>query len=1556
MTAPATPATLADRFRALSGEQRIRLMRRLTEAGRAHEIPAVVPPRETGRPVRLSPAQQDLWVYESLYPGTPALNLCAAYHFGEPVEPAALAAVLTRLQTDHDVLRTRITTGASGDPEVSFPDDGPFVVEHEDLRGTPTTIHQAFRTFRRRPFDLEGERLVRARFVRVDETRCTLMLSLHHIITDWWSFDVLQAEFATAYAAVRAGREPAPARPPVQYADFAGWQGELEESGVYDARLAFWRDYLAAPPGPLTVPGAGAPAAERGEDGIVQVPFRVGPDTTRAVRALARERGASVYTVLMAAFAVLAHRVSGAGDLVLGTPVANRSAQGLDKVIGYVMNAVPTRWRVRPGDTFAGLLTGFAADFPALMANADLPVGRIVSAAAPERSTGRSPLFQWVFMHLTQQRSITAVREFATPERIHTGGEHDLVGVVRDSGDGMDGSFEVRTDVLSPAAVARWAECYLELLDRVTAAPDTALGDLDMVPAAMRHALLAAGEGPAAPAPVTLPGLVADRARRTPHAPAIDDGRHVLTYAGLTDRVDRLAARLTRHGAGPGTLVALALPRGTGWPVAALAVQRAGAACLPLDADHPPARLRAIVAATRPVLLLTAPGTALPDLGTPRLETDPGPGAPAADDAPLTTAPGDPRRPAHVIHTSGSTGTPKGVVVPHTGIAALARTLVDRLGLDPTSRVLQLGAPTFDISVGELCMAFGSGGTLVLPPPGPLVGEDLARVLEDRAVTCVLLPPSVLATVPDGRCPALRTVAVGAEACPPALAARWSTGGRRFHNAYGPTEATVAATVSGPLTPDGTPPPIGSPLHGASLRILDGRLRPVPAGVTGEVYLASTVLLADGYLGRPGRTAQCFVADPWGPPGARMYRTGDLAHRDEDGTTHYAGRRDEQLKLRGLRVEPGEIESALAGHPGVDRAAVAVRHDTAGRPRLIAWAVPRPGHTLEPAALLEHAAAALPAALVPADAVVLETLPLTTGGKLDRAALPAPAARPADAARPPATAAEERLCALFAEVLGIDAPGADEDFFRLGGDSIMAIQLAARSCAAGLVIAPRDVFTDRTPARLAALAAAPDTAPGAGEPDDTGEPLDGPLPLTPVMRWWRGLGPVSGAFTQSMAFPLPPGTGEARIRAALAALLRRHDALRLRLLPGDDPERALEVTPPGEAAPVRTIRIPVPAGQDPLEHAHRAARETVLAPGDGEMLRAGWLDAGPGRPGLLALTVHHLAVDGVSWRVLGPELATALTGDDLTALPAPTPYARWLRRLARDAARAGAELPYWERQLTGPDARLRPAGGSGERETVTVELPADLTHRALTTLPAAFNCGPDAVLLTALATAAARRGHGTDLLVDLEGHGRDGRPGHPDVSRTVGWFTSRYPVRLEPGPAGGDRAEALKRVKETLRAVPSGGLGWGLLRHLDPVAGPRLAALATPDVGFNYLGRFTGGDVSGGQWLETAENAVPLGHTLQVDALAHPVDGELRLETTFSYAPGVLTGDEVRDLAARWQRELTALAEHGTRTGVTVLTPSDFPLAGLTQDQLAALEGDMDFDDDFGDDLTDGSR
>ncbi|MBF8194335.1 amino acid adenylation domain-containing protein, partial [Nonomuraea sp. K274] len=979
---------------------------------------------------------------------------------------------------------------------------------------------------------------------------------------------------------------------------------------------------------------------------------------------------------------------------------------------------------------------------------------------------------------------------------------------------------------------------------------------------------------------------------------------------------------LRERGVGPERVVALGLGRSVALVVAILAVQRAGGAYLPLDLDHPADRLAYLVEDAGATLLVAEPGT-LPELRIDRISPEI-----SCFNAEFQAI--SPLDAAYVIYTSGSTGRPKGVVVSHAGIADLTRSLVNTFGLDATSRVPQIGAPTFDISVAELCMAFGSGGTLIIPPDGPLAGPDLGRVLRERRVTFSLLTSGVLASVPPGDYPDLRGLASGADVCPPELVSAWK--GRRFWNAYGPTETTVAASLSDPLHPGGGLPPIGRPLLGNRLYVLDARLRPVPVGVPGELYAAGPGV-ARGYLGRPGHTAERFVADPYGPAGERMYRTGDLVYRRPDGQLHFLGRADDQMKVRGFRIEPAEVEAVLAGHGSVARAAVALRDG-----RLVAYLVPR-SESPSVGDVLAHAVAALPAPMVPSEYVVLDTLPITPRGKVDRAALPAPAAA-TESSREPVTDRESVLCAIFAELLGVPAVGAEDDFFRLGGDSIVAIRLVSRARADALRLTPREVFVARTPAALAAVAR--DTAPAVAD-SPTGR-----FPLTPIMHWWREHGGPLASFTQSLVLPVPEGLDDARIVSALRTLATRHPALRMRLLRHPDAAWELEVPPPDEPPQILYATANTEPGTLPAP--------PPLDPEHGRMLAATRF-----APGRLLLTAHHWAVDGVSWRILAPELTTLLTPDSKApdgeapdgVLPdgeAPngvgpverTSFARWARLLAAEAVRPGrvaAELPVWERIAADEEARLipghdRPLRGA-PRTTLTRTLPPGGTEQVITHLPAAFRCGPDEVLLTALAAAVARwRGHGTGVLVEVEGHGREPLPEEVDddvdVAGTVGWFTAQYPVRLD---AGGSPADALKRVKEQLRAIPSGGLGHGLLRYLNPDTAPRLAALPAPDLRFNYLGRFEG-ELAG---MPDA----PMAYAVELDVIAQTGQDGTRLVASWSYAAGAITGERIEALAGLWFDELATLAGHAGEGGAT---SSDFPLVDLTQGQIEALEADLDGD------------
>ncbi|OPF84591.1 non-ribosomal peptide synthetase [Streptomyces antioxidans] len=1413
-------------------------------------------------------------------------------------------------------------------------------------------------------FDLSRPPLMRFLLVGLGDGAYRFLCTFHHILLDGWSTSVLLGELFELYAR-RGDASALPAVTP--FREHLAWL-----AGQDNARAEkVWKQALEGIDAPTRLaPVDPGRAVVHPEQLVMELPEA----ETEALSARLRGADLTFSTAVHGSWALLLSALTGRDDVTFGTVVSGRPPEvdGVERMVGMLINTLPVRMRTEPGRPLVEALAGLQREHMELMPFQHLGMSEI------HRLAGHSELFDTYVAFENFPFDLESLRALAGELRIEgfdvLDANHYPLCLVAHVFEGrLRLVLNYRPDIFERHYVEVAGERLVRILRTLVDEPVRPVGRLALLSDQERRTLAGGPATDRAVAPATFCELFAAQVARTPDAVAVESAQEALPYAELDARADRLAQALVGAGVGPEAVVAQVLGRSAESVVASLAVLKAGAAYLPVDPDYPAERIAFMLDDARPVAVLTtrayAPVVpAAPDQALVVLDELDGPAGGAAVDRP------DPARvrldgPAYVIYTSGSTGVPKGVQVTHRGLAAFAAAERERFAVTGESRVLQFSSPSFDASVLELCAALTSGATLVVPAPGPLAGEPLADVLAERRVTHALIPPAALASVPAQELPDFRCLIVGGDACPAELVERWAPG-RRMVNAYGPTESTVAVSMSEPLAADAGAPPIGAPVPDTRAYVLDGSLRLAPPGVAGELYVSGAGL-ARGYLRRPALTAERFVADPFGPPGARMYRTGDVVRWRADGQLEFVGRADSQVKIRGFRIELGEIEAVLARHPELDGAAVVVHESQPGVRQLVAYVVPAPGGVPDPEALRDHVAAAVPEYMVPALFVPLAALPLMVNGKLDRKALPVPDFGSTGSGREPSTEREKLLCTLFADVLGVPKVGVDESFFELGGDSIGSIQLISRARKAGLRFSPRDVFSHKTVEALAKVAKeAKAPARRAAAPTDG----IGGVPLTPIIHWFSEHGGPVEQFNQAMPAPVPAGLDTERVGQVLQTFLDHHDALRLRLSRLEDiGEWTLEVAARGAVRAGDCLRRVDTTGLAPDALAALTAEEfrsaqTRLAPDEGRMVQAVWFDAGADRPGRLLLVIHHLSVDGVSWRVLLPELTEALQaaaeGRRFEPEPVGTSYRKWAQSLTAAASEPDRmrELPLWREMLGGADPALADRPLDPARDTLataghlTLRLPAEVTEPLLGRVPAAFHAQVDDVLLTALALAVTgwRRRHGrgdtSSVLIGLEGHGREEIVPGADLSRTVGWFTSLYPVRIDPGEltgeqvaaAGPELAGALKRVKEQLRAIPDHGIGYGLLRYLNPRTAVTLAKYAEPQIGFNYLGRIgaadDAGDAEAGGLGGGADQATPLPYTLTVNAVTETHADGARLSVTWTWPGDLLDEDRVGELARSWFDVLRALVTHADRPEGGGLTPSDLSLVEVEQAEIDRLE------------------
>ncbi|WP_415116930.1 amino acid adenylation domain-containing protein [Paraburkholderia sp.] len=1574
---------IAERFSELTPDKRRLFWQKMNEQGMSPaQFPILARARCDGQRVPTSYAQQRQWFLWQLSPQGSAYHVAGGLWLDGSVDAAALRASFEAIVARHEVLRTRFVANDAGEVEQWI--DAQAALDWREASLPETRIDEAARALANEPFDLARGPLLRAALYRdqADTRRSLLVLAMHHIVSDGWSVQVLLEELVAHYRAAVLNEPLTLPALAVQYADYAAWQREWLEAGEKDRQLAYWRAALGEAQPVLALP-VDAPRRAHASYHAARYWMSLPTGLAQALRARAQASSATPFMVLLAAFQALLHRYTGQEDIRVGVPVANRHRVETEPLIGFFVNTQVLRARVDGEATLGALLEQTREATVGAQAHQDLPFDVLVDALRPERSLSHTPLFQVMFNHQRSDWRATdslpglAVARYELPDEAAL---FELTLNIVETADGaMDAELIYAAELFDAATIARIGGHYLNMLRALADDPSQRTGDVALLDAAQWQQLCEWSEAASAPraadsADDFVHRRFTARAHATPGALAVTGGGKRLTYGQLNQQADRLAARLIREGVGPEVRVGLAVSRSPAMAVALLGILKAGGAYVPLDPAYPAERLAYMTEDSGIELMLVdasswprmrqACGARVLNLDEHEYEHEHDDEA-CADAAPAL----HPHNLAYVVYTSGSTGRPKGVAVTHGALAAHCEAIGACYGIDASDRCLHFASISFDAAAEQLLMPLTHGASLLLRDDDVWSAQRLVDEIREHEVTTLDLPPAYvdafareIATGTTGAAGTVgvRTCIVGGEAWSKAGfdAVRAHLAPQRIFNAYGPSEAVITPTVwcAGDAAGfDGPYAPIGRPIGKRRAWVLDARKNPVPPGVPGELHLGGASI-ARGYLGQPGLSAARFVPDPFsGEPGARLYCTGDLVRWRADGQLDYLGRLDQQVKVRGFRIEPGEVEARLRAQPGVADAVV-VALDGPGGTRLAGYATALPGERLDAATLRAGLAAALPDYMVPGALIVLDALPVTPNGKVDRHALPAPDELAPAQFEAPLDGVETELAAIWAQLLRRERIGRHENFFELGGDSIMGLQIVARARRAGLGLSARQIFEQQTIAQLAAVVVPLDDAARAVTAPAAGIDANAPVPLLPIQAWFftEPLA-VRNHWNQSVLLDAGNTLDTGALERAWQAVIAHHDALHLRFEPCDPAQSECgaawrqRYVPNEPATPLQIVTAVSAAQID----AHCDALQCSLDIERGPLIRALALgiDDGSWR---LFIAIHHLVVDTVSWRILLDDLQRVyaqLAAREPPSLPARTTSYQAFGRQLLEAARqpeVERDSAYWQALAEVPTALpdgvaphdAHEANDGARPVRAALQLDRATTHRLQQEASAAYRTQLVDLLLLATGRALCEFAGHDALRIDLEGHGRETFAGAADLSRTVGWFTSVYPFALAPL---GEIGAALKRVKEARRTVPHGGMSFGMLKYLGaPAQRAALADLGHADVLFNYLGQFEQSAAPGSEhgWRLASETGGRASseanrgtHALEISAQVR--DGELSIALLHPHGDRY-DAATLDALALALHRELLAALAH-CESGAAGLTPSDVPLAAIDQARLDTL-------------------
>ncbi|MEH2149874.1 amino acid adenylation domain-containing protein [Nostoc sp.] len=1527
----------------------------------------------------LSYAQQRLWFLDQFEPNSASYNIPFGLRLVGSVNVDALQQSLIEIIHRHEALRTNFIT-VDGQAAQIIQQETNWTLSVVDLQHLPVTEQKtaAQKLLEQQaiePFDLAHDALIRATLVILSPTQQWLLVCIHHVVSDGWSIGVFVQELQALYNAYSIG-QPSPLLPlPIQYADFAIWQRQWLQGDVLQSQLSYWEQQLASAPTFLPLPTDRPRPAVQSFNGA-HLEFSLSVELTQKLVKLSHEQGCTLFMTLLAAYNTLLYRYTGQTDILVGTPIANRDRTEIEGLIGFFVNTLVMRTDLSENPTFSELLPRLKEIALSAYAHQDLPFEMLVEALQPERDLSYTPLFQVMFVlnnaPITEiELSGLTVSDLPIENAI---AKFDLTLSMESTTTGLVGGWEYNTDFFDSSTIERMTGHFVTLLEAIVANPQERISQLPILTAFEQQQLLIEWNDTQVdyPQDKCIHQLFEEQVERTPDAVAVVFENQQLTYHELNCRANQLAHYLWSLGVGADVLVGICVERSLEMVVGLLGILKAGGAYVPLDPEYPQDRLTFMLADAQVSVLLTQQHLVekLPrhQARVVHLDNDWFAITKSSQENPIAQVQAS--NIAYVIYTSGSTGQPKGVMLSHSNLCNHMFWMQATFPLTKKDKVLQKTPFGFDASVWEFYAPLLAGGQLLIAEPGGHTDSAyLLRLIAQQQVTTIQLVPSLLQMLLEQggieTCHSLKHVFCGGEVLPVALQeGLLSKLDVNLHNLYGPTEACIDATFwncQREIYPQLVP--IGRPIDNTQIYILDQNLQPVPIGVLGELHIGGAGL-AKGYLNRSELTQEKFIPNPFsqgrGVEGQRgrgeteyqssnserLYKTGDLARYLPDGNIEYLGRIDNQVKIRGFRIELGEIEAALNQHSDVQTSVVIICEDIPGNKRLVAYIVPQPQITPTVNVLRSFLKEKLPDYMIPSAIVTLESLPLTPNGKIDRRALPAPEARTGieSSLVAPRTPIEEKLAQIWAQVLRVEQIGIHDNFFELGGDSILSIQIISRANVAGIKLTVKQLFANQTIAQLA-------TVVGTTKILSIEQGLvSGTLPLTPIQHWFSEQKlPEKHHFNQAFILTIPSDLNLEILEQVWQQLLKHHDALRLRFTQTDTRWQQIH------AALIDNITIP----RFDLSTVPETEIETVIETTANELqaslnlsenlvqVALFWL--GIDKKARLLIVIHHLVVDGVSWRILLEDLETAyqqLSQGKTIQLPAKTTsFKDWSQQLTEYAQSEvfKSELDYWlsasyDAVDSIPVDYAQGINTTASARTISVLLDEVETLSLLQDVPKAYKTQINDVLLTALALVLSGWTNSESVLFNLEGHGREEIVDGVDLSRTVGWFTTIFPVVVELGIID-DLGTSLKSVKEQLREIPNKGIGYGLLRYLnvDAEISAQLEEIPQAEISFNYLGQFAQ-VMNTSSLMQIANEPSGNSESLQgqrhclIDINAIIINEKLQIDWT--YSSNIHQHETIENIAQEFVETLQKLIAHCLSLENAGYTPTDFPLVNLNQLEL----------------------